>query len=56
MGVLLAIIGLENNFQSFLECLFYTGFTVISLNIGFGCSKNHLTETVLLDTHNICLG
>ena len=30
-------------------------FLPISLSIRFGCSKNHLIETVL-STHNICFG
>ena len=31
-------------------------FLSISLNMCFGAQKNHLIETVLLSTHNICFG
>ena len=33
-----------------------TIFLPISFNICLGAQKNHLIETVLLSTHNICFG
>ena len=38
------------------ESKIVTIFLLINLNMCFGCSKNRLIETVLLSTHNICLG
>ena len=47
------IIGLDKqNFQ----CKDVNIFLLISFNICLGAQKNRLIETVLLRTHNICLG
>ena len=46
------IIGLDNKIKFSIKLLIFSYLYILTYI--FGAHKNHLTETVLLSTHNIC--